>query len=209
MFKKMDRETFWGGIFGAVAIAAAIVELLASGISVGTVAGAIKDVFGTLVVIILFVAVLRENKTVVYKDFEKAFSAQMNDITKKYTPIICRDEKAQNRYNIASNLSCIFDYNSGTYRTFFDYTENALTFSVKKEIFMGRSKESFDMLQAKIIGDVCTNIEKTFEFVEQAERGKDRFTVRIKQAKEAQEEAENMASVVERVILLYVAENEK
>ena len=208
MFKKMDKETFWGGIFGAIAIIATIVELFTSGFSLGNIASAVKDVFGTLVVIVLFIAVIKDNIPVTYKDFAKAFQAEMKQIEEKYAPVICRDDKAENRYNIASKLTCLYDYNVGTYRTFFDYTENTLTFSVKKEIFMGRSKDSFETMQAKIIGDICTNLEKTFEFVESCERGKDKFIVVLKKSRQASDEASNMASVVERVILLYVAESE-
>ncbi len=54
----MDRidlqEKVWGFIFGVVAIIAAILEMIVNGFSVASVLGAIKDVFGTLVVVVVF-----------------------------------------------------------------------------------------------------------------------------------------------------------
>ena len=54
------KEKLWGGIFGAVAILAAITELFCGGINAASIAATIKDIFGTLVVIIVFIAVIKE-----------------------------------------------------------------------------------------------------------------------------------------------------
>ena len=57
---KMDRdEKLWGGILGIVSILAAIAEMFIIGIDAASVAGAIKDISGTLVVVILLVAFVR------------------------------------------------------------------------------------------------------------------------------------------------------
>ena len=59
--EKLDfKEKFWGGVFGVIAILAAIAELLIGGVNAGSIAAAVKDVFGTLVVIIVFIAVIKE-----------------------------------------------------------------------------------------------------------------------------------------------------
>ncbi|MGN0619588.1 MAG: hypothetical protein ACI4J7_11270 [Ruminiclostridium sp.] len=59
----MDRidlqEKVWGFIFGLIAIIASISEMIVSGISVSTVLGAIKDVSGTLVVVVVFYLVVK------------------------------------------------------------------------------------------------------------------------------------------------------
>jgi len=59
----MDRIDFqekkWGFIFGVIAIIAAIVEMIVSGISAASVVGAIKDIFGTLVVVVVFYYVIK------------------------------------------------------------------------------------------------------------------------------------------------------
>ena len=57
---KMDRdEKLWGGIFGVVAIAAAIAEMFINGIDAASVIGAVKDISGTLVVVVLLVAFIK------------------------------------------------------------------------------------------------------------------------------------------------------
>ena len=58
---KMDfQEKLWGGIFGIVAIVAAIGEAVAGGMSVSSVLGAIKDVSGTLIVGVLLVTFVKQ-----------------------------------------------------------------------------------------------------------------------------------------------------
>lgn len=57
---KVDfQEKIWGGIFGVIAIVAAIGEAIASGISLSTILGATKDISGTLVVVVLLVTVIK------------------------------------------------------------------------------------------------------------------------------------------------------
>lgn len=52
---KIDfQEKKWGFVFGIIAMAAAIVEMIVNGICVSSVMSAIKDVFGTLVVVVVF-----------------------------------------------------------------------------------------------------------------------------------------------------------
>ena len=57
---KIDRdEKLWGGIFGIVAIVAAIAEMFINGIDAASIIGAIKDISGTLVVVVLLVAFVK------------------------------------------------------------------------------------------------------------------------------------------------------
>jgi hypothetical protein len=58
--KEDFQEKFWGGIFGVIAIAAAIGEAFSNGISLPTILGAIKDVSGTLIVVVLLVAFIKQ-----------------------------------------------------------------------------------------------------------------------------------------------------
>ncbi len=53
------KEKVFGGIFGVIAIIAAIAEMFANGISVASILGAIKDIFGTLVVVVLLITVVK------------------------------------------------------------------------------------------------------------------------------------------------------
>lgn len=57
---KIDfQEKKWGFIFGVVAIVAAIFEMVVGGISISSVLGTIKDVFGTLVVVVVFYYIMK------------------------------------------------------------------------------------------------------------------------------------------------------
>lgn len=57
---KLDfQEKVWGFIFGIVAIIAAIIEMFVNGISAASIFGTIKDVFGTLVVVVVFYLVMK------------------------------------------------------------------------------------------------------------------------------------------------------
>lgn len=57
---KIDfQEKVWGFVFGVIAIIAAISEMFVSGISAASVLGAVKDVFGTLVVVVVFYLVIK------------------------------------------------------------------------------------------------------------------------------------------------------
>lgn len=60
MNKEDFQEKFWGGIFGIIAIAAAIGEVFANGISLPTILGGVKDISGTLVVVVLLVAFIKQ-----------------------------------------------------------------------------------------------------------------------------------------------------
>ena len=60
---KLDiKEKIWGGVFGVAAILAAIAEMIANGITLSSIFGAIKDVAGTLVVVVILIAFFSANK---------------------------------------------------------------------------------------------------------------------------------------------------
>ena len=56
--RKIRHETLWGGMFGILAIIAAMVEMASNGFIPSSIAAAIKDIAGTMVaVMVLFYAV--------------------------------------------------------------------------------------------------------------------------------------------------------
>ncbi|MBQ3004506.1 MAG: hypothetical protein IJD88_01110, partial [Clostridia bacterium] len=91
-------EKVIGGIFGVVAIVAAIVEIFIGGPTTGSVVAGIKDVAGTLIVVVLLVAFIKNNRPKAYKDFNSAFDAEMTVLCEKYSPVITKDENKENRY---------------------------------------------------------------------------------------------------------------
>lgn len=57
--KKIGIETLWGGMFGIIAIVAALVEMASNGFMSGSVAAAIKDIAGTMVVVMVLLFAVR------------------------------------------------------------------------------------------------------------------------------------------------------
>ncbi|MBV1757624.1 MAG: hypothetical protein KMY55_07245 [Dethiosulfatibacter sp.] len=75
------KEKIWGGIFGVVAIIAALVEMVVNGISTETVIGAIKDISGTLIMVILLVAVVR---SLIPKEYSLSFEERLTNALEKW-----------------------------------------------------------------------------------------------------------------------------
>jgi hypothetical protein len=220
---KLDlKEKLLGGLFGLVAIGAAITEMFVNGLTLSTFIGAIKDVSGTMVVVVLLLTVIKHYLPKKANNINQAFEMEMQPIIKKYSPLIVKDgisSSSENfkvdkngdstvRYNIASYLSAIYDNAPGEYHTFFDFNlKSELKFSVSKTVFIGRSKEDFDD-QGKIISEICRNIEK-YEIVSNCSNMKDGFKVTLSKKMETNEEVKQVIEVIDRVMLLYIAEYKK
>lgn len=207
--KKIDFETLWGGIFGAIAVIAAVIEMALNGFSGANVAAAIKDVSGTIIVIILLFVAIRRLLPKKVKDFNDAFKKEMKKIEDKYSPLIEENKNSVGVWNIASKLSAIYDNDTGAYHTFFEFDgKSLLSVSVSKTVFMGRSKDSFDTLQAKIVGDICRKLEKNEE-IEKCPKTKEGFQIVFRKELTTIEDAQMLAQVVDVIMLLFIAEYQK
>ena len=234
--EKLDlKEKLWGGIFGVVAILAAFFEMYSSGVSMTTVAGAIKDIAGTMVVVVLLITVMRHYLPKKPSNLTEAFHEAMEPVVSRYSPLIKKDENSNNgkntesengnksidnpikksevksgvRYNLASYLSAIHDNTPGEYHTFFDFDlKSEIKFIVSKTVFMGRSKEEF-VLQGKIISDIRGSIEGKFEIVSMCSSTKDGFKVTLSREMVTNEDVKQVVDVIDRVMLLYIAEYKK
>lgn len=79
---KLDlQEKIWGGVFGVIAIIAAIGEMLVNGINKASVLGAIKDVAGTLVMVVLLVVVI---KSLMPKKYALSFEERLTNALVKW-----------------------------------------------------------------------------------------------------------------------------
>ena len=82
LFKKIDKEKMFTGLFGLVAIVAIIFEMAFANFDQGSIAGAIKDIAGTLLdAAMLFVALnvfLPKKKT--NEGFEENFEEEMKKL---------------------------------------------------------------------------------------------------------------------------------
>ncbi|MDP3305789.1 MAG: hypothetical protein Q8S15_06945 [Erysipelotrichaceae bacterium] len=234
--EKLDlKEKLWGGIFGVVAILAAFFEMYSSGVSTTSIAGAVKDIAGTMVVVVLLITVMRQYLPKKPSNLTEAFHEAMKPVISRYSPLIKKDENGDNgknigiedgsnsienlikksdvksgvRYNLASNLSAIHDKNSGKYHTFFDFDlKSEIKFIVSKTVFMGRSEEEF-VLQGKIISDIRGSIEGKFEIVSMCSSTKDGFKVTLSREMVSNDDVIQVVDVIDRVMLLYIAEYKK
>ncbi len=210
---KLDiQEKVWGGIFGGIAIIAAIAEMFFNGIDAAAVAGTIKDVFGTLIVIVLFITFIRQIPKKA-KDFKGIFKAEMEKNIAKYSPLIAIDSDIEGRYKIASRLDAIYDNNPGAYHAFFDFDyETKIEFYISKTVFYGRggSDDEFDELQGRIVSDVSRKIEKNFgEIVSECSKSDKGIKITFKNSLSSNEDAVKAAEIVDNVMLLLIAEYKK
>lgn len=93
---KLDfREKIWGGIFGVISILAALGEMFVNGISATSILGAIKDIFGTLVVVVLLITVVKslipeKNKTT----FAERLESAIDEWRENNKNLIAKDDKS-------------------------------------------------------------------------------------------------------------------
>ena len=143
MFKKIDKEILFGGIFGIIAIVATAGEMIANGISIATIFGAIKDIAGTLVAVMVFIIAVRHLFVKKVTDFNGVFEAEMEKIIAKYAPIISKDSAVAGRYNIASNLDSILGKEEGAYHTMFDAnSKTSISFNISNRGGIGYKHNS-------------------------------------------------------------------
>ena len=57
--KKIDKQTFWAGVAGMVALIAIICELIFGGISTVSVSAAIKDLMGIAIDVMVFIVAVK------------------------------------------------------------------------------------------------------------------------------------------------------
>ena len=139
MFKKIDKEILFGGVLGIIAIVATVGEMIVNGVSAATILGAVKDIAGTLVAVMVFIIAVRHLFVKKATDFNGVFEAEMDKIIVKYAPIISKDSSVAGRYNIASNLDSILGKEAGAYHTMFDNnSRTSISFNISKTVFMGK-----------------------------------------------------------------------
>ena len=59
LIDKIGLETFWGGIFAVITAAAIITEVAMANFEPAAIAGGVKDLFGTLITIVMLIVAVR------------------------------------------------------------------------------------------------------------------------------------------------------
>ena len=210
MLKKIDTEVLLGGIFGIIAIGAAIGEMIVNGISPATILGATKDIAGTVVAVMVFVIAVKHLFVKKPTDFDGVFEEEMNKVLDKYSPILVKDESVVGRYNIASNLDSILGNETGAYHTVFEANSRTeITFNISKTVFMGKSKESFDDKQKAISARISAKLKESFKIIDKAEYTPKGVKVTFKNTLQTNDDAVTLAEIIDSTILLYFVEYKK
>ncbi|MGF7012317.1 hypothetical protein M2145_001025 [Lachnospiraceae bacterium PF1-21] len=84
-------EILLGGIFGLIALIAIVVEVIFGGVTVGSVAGGIKDMAGIMVAILVFLFAVRNLFSRKDKeDFESVLNHELEDWEERNSPVITK-----------------------------------------------------------------------------------------------------------------------
>ena len=103
---KIDfQEKIWGFIFGIIAIVAACLEVVVNGVSAASILGAIKDVFGTAVVVVVFIAIVKDKFPKKQKSFEERLGLALDNWREENSNMIIRNPKYDEEH-IGQGVSC-------------------------------------------------------------------------------------------------------
>lgn len=221
MDKNEKKEMFYGVVFGAVVVIAAILETIFNGASLPDVFGAIKDIAGTLIVFVVLIAYIKEHKKV--KGVRGSVESMMKEIEEKYNPLIrqgiakvtsseAKKSKLQRliRYEIAADCNVIYKETCNDYLTFFDFDLNNLDkveFYIRKKFFLETEDNLFDA--EKIANRLKAFLSKRYkdnkmEFVSDQSGGK--LVVHLNEVLEDKKQLEQLISIIDDMIFIYVLE---
>ncbi len=213
-FSKMEREKVGTGILAIVAVIAIYYEMKLANFETSSIAGAIKDIAGVVMdIIVLFLALnIFKAKRKTGNGFEKNFVDEMKTVIKKYNPLICEDEE-KGRYRIADDMSVLYQNIECHYDRLFDfnYEKGEIDFFVHKKLFMGRSKEDFTDKQNNIIKDITEKIKSEYsQILEEKHKLIDNgFKLKFKEKLINKNDAIKAAEIIDKIILLYIVEYKK
>lgn len=212
-FFKNETEKWLSAIGGIVSLVAIYFEMKFADFDAAAIAGGIKDIASTVIaILVLIVAVqaLRPKKKNI-EGFEAKFNEAMEKIILKYNPLISfyGIESTQKitdayRYNIANKLDGISTKEPGGNNKFFRVKEGleGVEFSVSETVFPNR-KEAVATRVSLRIKDAHN------EFISEAVPSKEGFVLQLKKPLQGETDAETLSSIVDHILLLYIAEYKK
>ena len=208
MFKKIDGETLWSGIFGIISVIAATIELFINGVDAPNVVAAIKDISGTLAVIFVLFIAIKHFTIKEPKNFDEVFTKGMETVEVKYSPLLQKQAEGKHRYFMASKLSAINDNSTGAYHKFFDLTTNTeLEISFSKTVFVGvgGSDDLFKEKKSKMLLSVNNRIS-VYEIVNKCELSANGFKIKFNEPLSTANHANQLVEIIDCVLLTFVTE---
>lgn len=203
-----DSEKILGGIFGGIAIIAAIISLCLGEISGAAIWSCVKDVASTATAVILFFAILNKNKRKKSKNFKEEFNENVNEVLTIYKPYVIRKGNEDGSFCITANLKCIFGAEPGEYFDFFSFDFNrTFDFSSRKGLFYTRGKASDEVVDV-IARSISDKLNRDYaDYIEAPILKKDGFTIKFKNELCTLEDAKLAAQFIDSAIMCYIAYN--
>lgn len=206
--EKLDFETLWSGILGIVAVAATIAELVLGGINAASIAAAIKDIAGTLAVIMVMLIAVKQVAHKEPQHFDDTFTGEMETITAKYAPLLQKQTDGMHRYFMAAKLSAINDYTPGAYHKFFDLLKpTELEISISKTVFVGVGgpDELFKSIKGKIISNLQQK-SSAFPLIDHCEASAAGMKIIFREPLATTAHAKELAAFIDCILLTFIAE---
>ncbi len=219
-------ETFVGGAFGVIAIIAAIIEYALG--DNGAIAGMFKDIFGTLVVVVLLFAAMPKRKKF---NFEENLTAALDEWAKANSNMIVRNDAMDGK---GKNDTVAPWYGMGMKTDMNDFYRDVSTtrqagwfvrlpaikeenynkenirinFHLNKETFFGRGSELADDA-LKVEFDKLSNlfaqfISRKFASYASAAGKNDMLTVEIKHPIKTEEDIERLIDIINTAYSAYL-----
>ena len=115
--KKMDKQTALAGILGIIALVSIVVQLVSGGISTSSVAGAVKDLTGIAIDVLVFVLAIRiaAKKSVIEEPLEARLQNALDQWRDSHANMISSEVVARKtdgkkyRFKMKTDLKNYFD----------------------------------------------------------------------------------------------------
>lgn len=213
LVERIGVETAFAGLFGLIAIVAVFFEMAIAGFDSASIAGGVKDIAGTIIAVVMLIIAIRAlaPKKKIVGGFEETFNKEMDKVISKYSPLIQEDGSVKGRYNIADDMSVLYQNIDCKYHRIFDFDyKGELSFIVSKTLFMGKTKNDFTELQTIIINSITSKITGEYDILNEKYKPiQDGFKLTFKQELLTPEDAVKVVEVIDKVILLYIVECKK
>lgn len=220
MEMKERDERLLGGIFGIIAIAAALAELYSSGVNASTVSGAIKDISGTLVAIVVFFTIMKNLRK--SNSFRGSIEKRMNEVIAKYKPLVIEEISKENTninkrskldrticYGIASNSNVLFGGSEKYVRFLEIASENPdkMEFLIRRTYFGDRDSDPYN--PKKLAERIVNNLKSSFRDHNISYRREDDERYRVVVSFNGldmtnKQGVDTIIDIIEKVLLLYV-----
>lgn len=214
--KGLDKETIIGGIFGLVAILAAILSTILGEVNNSAIWGCVKDAAGAITDVILLLAIFKSHTRKKPGDFISAFKEELETLYKKYDPIFFADStdkgKSLYRHNIARKLDGIITGDIGNERNIrffdFDHAKSTIEFFVQGKIFDNKDEKRTELVAKDVFNKLKSNLN---EIAKVTPKFQPQVSIKIEFNKPliGIEDAKTVAKIIDDVIFYYIMEYKK